>query len=220
MTGRTVTATVEWALHGKTAGGEGSRILACSSGRLGKTNFADAVSRFQLGALAALPQVSMSYLQAATQPEGSYLALAVHWSAKEGQSFADGNRLFDNLGRDAAFTSYFCVPYHPLAAATVTYQDLKAAYSGGLDRAAILQILADGPHPPTSALFGAVVLHLSRPKDWRLARDAYAHGSLTLMSVDQPTSGQLRDGARAFGAVTTPDSTGNSAEAPSPVPRD
>jgi hypothetical protein len=72
------------------------------------------------------------------------------------------------------------------------HQFLLAAYPGGLDRAAILQVLTGGSSPPpTAALFAAVMKLLPRPGDWELACKAYLHGSATLIGVDRVTSAQL-----------------------------
>ena len=121
MTGEQIPVRAQWALHGKNTGGEGYRILAYSTGDLSGEHFADALSRFQLGALDTLPQVSVSYAQHGSRPGGSYLALAIHWFARDGQRFANGVLPLDNHGRPTAFTSYFCLPYRPLAAGTVSY---------------------------------------------------------------------------------------------------
>src|SRR6185312_11546684 len=61
---------------------------------------------------------------------------------------------------------------------------LKAAYPNGLDRPAIMQVLAGGGAPPTPALLAAVLTLLVRPKDAHLAREAYARGSVTLLKLD------------------------------------
>lgn len=45
----TISVGAQWALEGKQPDGEGYRILACSTGELDRANFADAISRFQLG---------------------------------------------------------------------------------------------------------------------------------------------------------------------------
>jgi hypothetical protein len=72
------------------------------------------------------------------------------------------------------------------------HQFLQSAYPGGLDRAAILQVLTGGSHPPpTAALFAAVLKLLASPGDWELACKAYLHGSATLIGVDRVTSAQL-----------------------------
>lgn len=63
MTGVVTVVDVQWALYGKAAGASGDRVIACSAGDLAMVNFADAISRFQLGALHTLPQVSVSYAQ-------------------------------------------------------------------------------------------------------------------------------------------------------------
>lgn len=103
-------------------------------------NFADALGRFTIGALSALPQVSLSYLQPASRSlGGSFLALAIHWFVTNGQRYADGVLPFDNHGRDLAFTSYFCAPYRQLAERAVTYLDMYKAFS------AITLPVRDGP---------------------------------------------------------------------------
>jgi len=119
----------QWALHGKVLDDEGYRVIACSSGDLSRANFADALGRFTLGQLAALPQVSVSYLQPATRsPGGGYLALAIHWFAANGQRYADGVGQVDNQGRVTTFTSYFCAPYASLAPPGTTYLDMYRAF--------------------------------------------------------------------------------------------
>jgi len=70
---------------------------------------------------------------------------------------------------------------------------LKAAYPDGLDRPAIMQVLADGGAPPTPALLAAVLTLLVRPKDAHLAREAYARGSVTLLNLAPDTAGPLTD---------------------------
>jgi hypothetical protein len=128
MTDRIIPVSAQWALHGKAPDAEGYRVLACSTGELGKGNFADALSRFTLGALDTLPQVSVSFLAPATRPSGSYLALAIHWFAKDDKRYADGVLPLDDLGRETAFTSYFCAPYKQLADAGVTYLDMYKGF--------------------------------------------------------------------------------------------
>lgn len=145
MTGRTVSVGAQWALHGKGPEGEGYRILACSNSDLSRANFADALGRFSMGVLDALPQVSVSYLQPATRhPGGSYLALAIDWFATDGQRYANGALPHDEFGRKTAFTSYFCTPYRPLAEHAATYQDMFRAFS------AITLPVADGPPQPVT----------------------------------------------------------------------
>jgi hypothetical protein len=115
MTGVVTVVDVQWALYGKDAGASGDRVLACSTGDLAMPNFADAISRFQLGALHQLPQVSVSYAQPVKSGSG-YLALAIHKPADQGQVALDED------GRPVTYTHYFCLPYGPLAAGGVTYQ--------------------------------------------------------------------------------------------------
>lgn len=120
---------IQWALHGKVLDDEGYHVIACSTGDLSRANFADALGRFTLGALDTLPQVSVSYLQpAAGHPGGGYLALAIHWSAGDGQRHADGALQFDDHGRDTTFTSYFCTSYRHLAQQSTTYLDMHKAF--------------------------------------------------------------------------------------------
>jgi hypothetical protein len=140
VTGGTISVSAQWALHGKGPEGEGYRILSCSNGDLSMANFADALGRFSMGVLDALPQVSVSYLQpAARRPGGSYLALGIDWFATDGQRYANGALPHDELGRKTAFTSYFCTPYRPLAEQAATYQDMYRAFS------AITLPVSEGP---------------------------------------------------------------------------
>jgi hypothetical protein len=120
MTGVVTVVDVQWALYGKDAGASGDRVLACSTGDLAMLNFADAISRFQLGALHRLPQVSVSYAQP-VKSGSSYLALAIHKPADQGQVALDED------GRPVTYTNYFCLPYGPLAAGGVTYQAMHEA---------------------------------------------------------------------------------------------
>jgi hypothetical protein len=140
VTGAAILVSAQWALHGKGPEGEGYRILSCSNSDLSRANFADVLGRFSMGALDALPQVSVSYLQpAARRPGGSYLALAIDWFATDGQRYASGALPHDELGRKTAFTSYFCMPYRPLAEQAATYQDMFHALR------AITLPVSDGP---------------------------------------------------------------------------
>jgi hypothetical protein len=140
VTGRTISVRTQWALHGKVLDDEGYRVIACSNGDLSRANFADALGRFTLGQLAALPQASVSYLQPATRsPGGGYLALAIHWFAASGQRYADGVGQVDNQGRVTTFTSYFCAPYASLAPHGTTYLDMYRAFS------AVTLPVRDGP---------------------------------------------------------------------------
>jgi hypothetical protein len=139
VAGRTIRVSAQWALEGKQPDGEGYRILACSTGDLDRANFADALSRFQLGELNTLPQVSVSYARLGTQPGMSYLALAIHWYAIDGQRLANGVSQRDNQGRLTAYTSYFCLPYRPLAREAIGYLAMYEALSS------IRLDTADGP---------------------------------------------------------------------------
>jgi hypothetical protein len=139
MTGRTIPVTAQWALEGKQPDGEDYRILACSTGDLNRRHFAEALSRFQLGELNTLPQVSVSYARLAEPPGSSYVALAIHWYATEDQRHADGVSQRDNQGRPTAYTSYFCMPYQSLAEAAIGYRAMHEAL-----RSVTLSV-ADGP---------------------------------------------------------------------------
>ena len=139
MRSRTIAVSAQWALEGKQPDGEDYRILACSTGDLTRENFADALSRFQPGELSDLPQVSVSYARHGTQPGLSYLALAIHWYATEGQRHADGVSQRDNQGRPTAYTSYFCLPYRLLADTAIGYLAMWEAL-----RAVTLTVV-DGP---------------------------------------------------------------------------
>ena len=139
MTSSKITAIAQWALEGKQPDGEDYRILACSTGDLNRAHFADALSRFQLGELSDLPQVSVSYARHGAEPGLSYLALAIHWYAIEGQRYANEVSHRDNQGRPTAYTSYFCLPYRRLAEAAVNYRAIHEALS------ALTLTVADGP---------------------------------------------------------------------------
>jgi hypothetical protein len=139
MTSGTIPVSAQWALQGKQPDGEDYRILACSTGDLDRANFEDALSRFQLGELNTLPQVSVSWARLRVQQSLSYLALAIHWYATEGQRLADGVSQRDNQGRPTAYTSYFCLPYKRLADAAIGYRDMYEALR------AVTLTVADGP---------------------------------------------------------------------------
>jgi hypothetical protein len=139
VTSRTIPVIAQWALEGKQPDGEDYRILACSTGDLSRRHFADALSRFQLGELNTLPQVSVSYARLAVPPGSSYVALAIHWYATEDQRHADGVSQRDNQGRPTAYTSYFCMPYQHLADASIGYRAMHEAL-----RSVTLSV-ADGP---------------------------------------------------------------------------
>jgi hypothetical protein len=139
MTNTTIPVSTQWALEGKQPDGEGYRILACSTGDLERENFADALSRFQLGELSALPQVSVSYARRGTQPGLSYVAFAIHWYATDEDCYADGVTQRDNQGRPVAYTSYFCLPYRRLAEAAIGYRAMYEALR------AVKLTVADGP---------------------------------------------------------------------------
>ena len=139
MTCRTIPVTAQWALEGKQPDGEDYRILACSTGDLNRGHFADALSRFQLGELNTLPQVSVSYARHGAQQGMSYVALGIHWYATEGQRHADGVGQRDNQGRPTAYTSYFCLPYKRLAAGAIGYLAMHQALRD------VTLTVADGP---------------------------------------------------------------------------
>jgi hypothetical protein len=124
MTDRSVTVEAQWALYGKATEDAGYRVLACSTPgpqRLSSADFADAIGRFNPGTPEKLPQVTVSYVPP-RPPGGGYLALALHDYAEPGR-----HGVPDNLGRSVAFTNYFCLPYEPLAEASVGYHDLYQA---------------------------------------------------------------------------------------------
>ncbi len=135
----TISVGAQWALEGKQPDGEGYRILACSTGELDRANFADAISRFQLGELNDLPQVSVSWARLGTAPGLSYVAFAIHWYATDGQCHADNVTERDSQGRPIAYTSYFSLPYDRLAEAAIGYLAMYEALS------AIRLSVTDGP---------------------------------------------------------------------------
>ena len=71
------------------------------------------------------------------------------------------------------------------------YQFLKAAYQQGIDKQDIVLILAGPSGPPTPALLAAVLMHLRREADCRVAQEAYSYGSLMRMGLDSATTSRL-----------------------------
>jgi len=139
MTSTMITASAQWALEGKKPDGEDYHILSCSTGALNRGHFADALSRFQLGELTDLPQVSVSYARLRMQPALNYLAMAIHWYAIEGQRHADGVEERDDQARPTTYTSYFCLPYAQLAESGVGYVAMYEALH------VVRLAVADGP---------------------------------------------------------------------------
>jgi hypothetical protein len=130
VTEKTTPVCVEWALQGKTLGREGSRVLACSSGNLSVENFNELISRFSLGTPDELPQVSVSFLTSGTGPDRIYyFGMAIHKWAADVQT--EGGELLerDDDNRPVAITTYFCVPYQPLAAAAISYQAMYQEFN-------------------------------------------------------------------------------------------
>lgn len=117
----TIAVDAQWALYGRAADTAVARVLSCSTMRLNKENFSEAIVRFNLGTPDELPQVTISYLASRT-PDGNYLALAIHKFADRDRDVRSGETL-----RLVAFTSYFCVPYQPCADAAIGYLPLYEA---------------------------------------------------------------------------------------------
>ena len=127
----TVTVDVQWALHGKTPGPGGARVLACSSGDLSTDNFTELIGRFGIGTPDDLPQVSVGWLQSySSSLRAYYVGMAIHNWAADVQT--DGDKLLerDDAGRPIAVTACFWVPYQPLADAAVSYLDMYHELSG------------------------------------------------------------------------------------------
>jgi hypothetical protein len=133
----TVTVAAQWAVYGRAADMAGFRVLSCSTGVLNRENFGEVISRFNPGTLDALPQVTVSYVSSGAT-DGNYLALAIHKFAEQ-----DHGVRSDETGRPVVFTSYFCVPYLPLASAAIGYLPLYLAL-----RSIKLPVHGDGPPLP------------------------------------------------------------------------
>jgi hypothetical protein len=116
----TVTIEAQWALYGSRADTAGFRVLSCSTGRLNRDNFSEAIGRFSLGTPDTLPQVTVSYV--ASGEGDNYIALAIHKFAGD-----DGEVRPDETVRRLVSTSYFCVPYLSLANAALGYLPLYQA---------------------------------------------------------------------------------------------
>jgi hypothetical protein len=128
--GQLVTSVdAQWALHGKTLGREGYRVLACSTGSLTVENFTDAIGRFSMGTPEklpnALPQVTISRVKIR---EVNHVALAIHQLAAD--AYPDGQVIAtDDDGRAVVATRYYCVPYEPTAEQSVSYRGMYEAFS-------------------------------------------------------------------------------------------
>lgn len=178
---RTISVAAQWALYGKALDAQGYRVVACSGGELDRANFSDAISRFALGALDNLPQASVSYLQPATRPGGSYLALAIHWFAVPGQRHANGVLPLDDLGRQTAFTSYFATPYKVLADEGVSYLDLYQAL-----RAVTLPV-TDGPPEPVTITLAAPAVPAIGELEMRAAALLLTGTPVCVLGAEQTT---------------------------------
>jgi hypothetical protein len=132
---------VQWALYGKRADSDGYHVLACSTGPMSRANFAEAISRFQVGVVERLPQVSVSYARLNGEPGVDYLALAIDEFAPDGQWTEH-----DRDGRRITYTSYFCLPYKLLAELAIgylgTYQALQAVRLPDIDGPPLRMTLA------------------------------------------------------------------------------
>ena len=120
-----ISVEAEWALYGKRLDRQGYRLLARSTGELSAQNFEEAIGRFSPGTPSELPQVTISYLQDATRPGGSYyLALTTHQYADQLYGDDDQHLKYDDDGRRIMVTSYLCAPYQRLATGSVSYQSM------------------------------------------------------------------------------------------------
>ena len=129
MTDGSLIVEAQWALQGKTLGRGGYRVLACSTGGLTMENFTDVIGRFSMGTPEkqpnALPQVTISYLR---QGQVDHLALAIHRLASD--VYPDGQlTATDDHGRPVVATSYYCVPYTPVAQRSISYRDMYRAFA-------------------------------------------------------------------------------------------
>jgi hypothetical protein len=157
----TVTVAAQWALYGRAVDTAGLRVLSCSTGVLNRGNFSEVISRFNPGTLDALPQVTVSYV-ASGATDGNYLALAIHKFADE-----DRGARADDIGRPVVFTSYFCMPYLPLASAAIGYVPLYRALHP-------INLRAHGSGPPYQLTVAAPAAVTLPPAVSALARQVAA----------------------------------------------
>ena len=157
----TVAVDAQWALYGRASDTAGARVLSCSTGELNRDNFGEVISRFSPGTPDALPQVTVSYVASGTT-DGNYLALAIH-------KYADADRdvRSDETGRPVVFTSYFCVPYLPLASAAIGYTPLYLALRS-------VKLPAHGSGPPRRITVDAAITAIVPPVVTTLARQIAA----------------------------------------------
>ena len=117
-TAKDVAVTAEWALWGKGARDAEYRLLACSDGQVGETDFIDQITRFSPGSAETWPQVTVSGFL--LDQAADYVALAIHDTV---------DRRHDAAGREIVYTRYFCVPYMELCAGRAGYQDMYNAFA-------------------------------------------------------------------------------------------
>ncbi len=155
----TVQVTAEWALWGKEPHDAEYRLLQCSDGTVGPDNFEEIITRYSPGTLDDLPQAAVAWLGNERQ---NYLAMTIHRAPEQ--------LLYDASGRKVVLTYCFCVPFHELAAGTVSY---RAMYEGfrseqlpAADRAGIkveLPIMDPRVHGRGMAMHVAELLLTEKP---------------------------------------------------------
>ncbi|MGH3202110.1 MAG: hypothetical protein ACRDP5_08695 [Streptosporangiaceae bacterium] len=194
MTDRSVTAG--WAVWSKEPDTRDDySVLAFSDGPMSKGEFARLLAHFapgspsaEAGTPASLPWVTLSRVGVAKE---LYLGISVQTATSDK----------DGAGRPISRTTYFCVPYAPLARNPVSYQDLYAAVADpGLlaDAGRNVVPLAVPPLDP-AALAQAVSDEFGAPELVTRTAAMLLGGPVT---VTGPKFPGLTDRLRFFDAVT------------------
>lgn len=118
-------ARAGWALWGKAPGTRDDySVLACSPEPFSRADFGKILTRFSAGnpgtrsaGPGALPWVTLSWVGV---DDGLQVGIAITTATDQ----------VDGVGRPITQTSYFCVPYHELAGAQVSYLSLYEAVRG------------------------------------------------------------------------------------------
>lgn len=118
-------ARAGWALWGKAPGTRDDySVLACSPEPFSRADFSKILTRFSAGTPGtrsvgpgALPWVTLSWVGV---DDGLQVGIAIMTATDQ----------VDGVGRPITQTSYFCVPYHELAGAQVSYLSLYEAVRG------------------------------------------------------------------------------------------
>ena len=124
--GQTVLA--EWALWGKNANDSDYKVLRCSTGSFGRSDFYHIITRYASGRQESLPQYTVCWIPGENGHEG-YLAVAIHELA-DPDPRRSGGRVQTARGSEIEYTRLFCVSYSEMARNQVRYTELVESVKG------------------------------------------------------------------------------------------